>query len=152
MHNKIFFFMVLVLIAQSCFAINGIGLKTFIPSAVQFNNKENIKGGCIIGSELLSIAIGGIGWFWNTTEYMRYKDLPRGASQEVFDSKLRSSEFYGTVSIVSFSISGAIYLYSMIDAIWFSHPREKKEEQTIETGLYLIPDKNGITLSSVIRF
>ena len=114
---------------------------------VQLGNGEAIKGWSIIGGEAVTLIAGGICWYWSDVEYEKYKNLPRGVSQDLFDRCYNASNFYGTVSIGSFIGFGIIYLYSVIDAIWFSHSKETKEQ-----GLYLVPKKDGVSLCAGIKF
>jgi hypothetical protein len=128
-----------------CFARNVIGVKTFIPGMVQLSNKETFKGWSIITSEAITLIAGSISWYWSESEYNKYKRLPKTASQDEFDKHLRKSEFYGIVAIGSFLGFGAVYLYSVIDAIWFSHKSEKY-------GLHFEPKKDHLTLCAIIKF
>ncbi|MDD2890435.1 MAG: hypothetical protein PHE49_07330 [bacterium] len=129
---------------------NKIGIKTFIPGMVQLSNKEAIKGWSIIGGETITLIGGVVGWYWNTTEYDKYTTLPIGTSQDEFDKHLNNSEFYGNMSIASFTGFGALYLYSVIDAIWLSHTKESIPDK--KQGFYLIPEKDGMGLSAMIKF
>jgi len=146
MCKKIFLISFLsVFVSQSGFAKNEIGFKTFIPGMVQLENGEKIKGWCIIGGEVLTLLAGGISWYWSEREYDKYKKLPSSASKDEFDKHINNSEFYGTVAIGSFIGFGAIYLYSIIDAIWFSHSSKKYD-------LQFVHKKDGVFLSAVIKF
>jgi len=105
----------------------------FVPGVYQLKSGQNLKGIGIIGGEILSLSSGFSLWYLSDKEYDKYLSLPLGTSQEEFDKHLKNSEKYGTMSIISFTLSGAIYLYSVIDAFIFSRPKEEK------TGFYLIP-------------
>jgi hypothetical protein len=148
MGKKIFLAVfLLVFISQMCFAKNEIGVKTFIPGMVQLGNGETIKGWSIIGGEAVTLIGGVVGWYLSESEYDKYKSLPKTATQDEFDKHLNNSEFYGTVAVGSFIGFGAIYLYSVIDAIWLSRKSESERQ-----GLYLEPKKDGVALYAVIKF
>jgi len=125
---------------NTVWAKNEISYKTFIPGMVQLSHNEEVKGLIIIGCETISLLTGSICWYISESEYNKYKKLPANTPQEEFDKHLNASEFYGTLAIGSFVIFGATYIYSVIDAIWFSKSKEKKQ------SFYFIPKKRGISL------
>lgn len=124
---------------------NEISYKTFIPGLIQLDKGEKIKGYSIICGEVVTLIAGTFCWYLSESEYNKYKKLPITASQEEFDRHIKASEFYGTVAILSFAGFGAIYLYSVIDAIRLSQDSKK-------CGLYIEPKKGGLIFSAVIKF
>ncbi|RKZ94246.1 MAG: hypothetical protein DRQ46_10255, partial [Gammaproteobacteria bacterium] len=56
-------------------------------------------------------------WYLSDKEYDEYLSLPAGTPKEEFDRHIKNSELYGTISITSFALAGAVYMYSVIDAI-----------------------------------
>ena len=146
MGKKIFWVSFLsVFVSQMCFAKNEIGVKTFIPGMVQWNNSEMIKFYSIVGGEAITLIGGAAGWYLSESEYDKYKALPKTASQDEFDKHFNDSEFYGTIAIGSFALLGATYLYSVVDAIWLSKGSKKY-------GLFFEPKKDGVALCAVTRF
>ena len=130
-----------------------LSLKTFIPGAVQYSNKETFKAWSIIGGETITLLAGGVCWYLSDSEYDKYKSLSEGVSQEQFDRHYNNSNLYGTISISSFIGFGAIYLYSVIDAIKSSHHEEMDEQgKTEEQGFYFVPKKDSIALYALLRF
>lgn len=83
-------------------------------------------------------------------EYDKYLELPLGTTQETFDKHFNNSETYGTVAICSFAAAGAIYLYSVIDAIWISKPTATQEGE--KTSFYVLPKKDGLSFCLSIKF
>lgn len=147
MHRKGFLISVILVVnTQLGMARNEVGVKTFIPGMVQLSNKETVKGWSIIGVETITMITGGLCWYWSDNAYDKYKRVPKGASQAEFDNHLKQSELYGTAAIGSFVVFGGTYLYSVVDAIWFSKGEGKR------TGFYFIPERNSMNLCAIIKF
>ena len=97
---------------------DGIGnIKIFIPGAIQLGCDQRGKAYGIIAAEVTTVAAGTIFWYLSDKEYDEYLSLPAGTPKEEFDRHIKNSELYGTISITSFALAGAVYMYSVIDAI-----------------------------------
>ena len=124
--------------------------KTFIPGAIQLSNGQKAKGLFILSGEAITLASGGIFWYLSNKEYDKYMELSSGTPQEEFDKHFYNSENYGTIAICSFAATGAVYLYSIIDAIWISKPNEKQQDK--KTSFYFLPKKDGLNFCLLINF
>ena len=97
---------------------DGIGnIKIFIPGAIQLGCDQRGKAYGIIAAEVTTVAAGTIFWYLSDKEYDEYLSLPAGTPKEEFDRHIKNSQLYGTISITSFALAGAVYMYSVIDAI-----------------------------------
>lgn len=144
---KIFYFIIVfTLISTAVFSQKKFTLKTLVPGAVQISNGQKGKGWSIICSEAITLASGGLFWYLSDKEYDKYMELPLGTTQDEFDKHFNNSEKYGTIAICSFAAAGAVYLYSVIDAICIAEPAGGS------TSLYVLPEKGGFSFCFKLKF
>ena len=103
----------------------------FIPGLPQLNKGETIKGYGIIGGEGVTLLSGVVFWISSASEYSAYKNLGATATQADFNSHYNNSNLFGTISIMSFVFTGAVYAYSVVDAMFLSKPAGKTGEKGI---------------------
>jgi hypothetical protein len=142
-------------LTNSCFAKSNsptqtIDSKMFIPGLPQLEKGETMKAYGIMGGEAVTLLSGLIFMVSSNSEYSKYKALDSTAAPAEFDSHYNKSNSYGTMSIASFALMGAVYAYSVVDAMFLSKPSPKTVKKHYKKvkryGIYLEPQGNGITL------
>lgn len=114
----------------------------FVPGLVQYRNDEKFLAFTIMVSQAVSTGLACFLGYLSESEYNKYKKLPLNTPQAEFDKCIKNSNDYGTQSLVWLTFASGIYLYSVVDAMYYSHPKK-----TVEYGIYLSPGNAGLSLA-----